>query len=195
MVFFVARVLNFVIFGSKFRILDISSWPYIQFLMRNPMFRLKLSNSAVQRPKNRKNKTRNNLKIEGLDFLSYDFLSYVSTVFQHWSQTLGSFLEALGGSKSSGRPEAKTSTYDHWNRTTWYWFMTKKTKTFTAMKLTTNPKDLLIKLCLICLTCFRGSGAFWGCVWEAFGEIVGGCLGVFWMCFCGVLGGFERVID
>ena len=67
-------------FGSELRILDVSSWLYIQFLMRNPIFRSKLSNSGVQRLKNRKNETRKCLKIKGLDFLSYDFLSYVSTV-------------------------------------------------------------------------------------------------------------------
>ena len=48
----------FLIFGSESRILDVSSWLYIQFLMRNPIFRTKLSNSGVQRPKNKKNETR-----------------------------------------------------------------------------------------------------------------------------------------
>ena len=42
------------IFGSELRILDISSWLYIQFCMQNPNLRSKWTESSVQGPKFRK---------------------------------------------------------------------------------------------------------------------------------------------
>ena len=52
------RTINFDVFSSNFRIPDLSSCLYVQFFMRNPMFRSKMSNSGVQGGKVRKNENR-----------------------------------------------------------------------------------------------------------------------------------------
>ena len=50
--------INFSVFWPDFGILDVSSWQYIQFSMRNPIFRSKISKSGVQGAKIRKNNLR-----------------------------------------------------------------------------------------------------------------------------------------
>ena len=58
MVFFGARVQKFLIFVSNSRILDMSSWLYIQFFTRNPNLQSELTNSFTQRRKLRKTNLR-----------------------------------------------------------------------------------------------------------------------------------------
>ena len=52
------RKISYYMSPAYFGILDVSSGQYIQFFMRNPIFRSEISNSSVQRSKIRKNDLR-----------------------------------------------------------------------------------------------------------------------------------------
>ena len=52
------RVWDFLIFGSNFGILDMSSWLYIQFFTRNPNLQSEFTNSFTHRRKLRKTNLR-----------------------------------------------------------------------------------------------------------------------------------------
>ena len=58
MTLFGPRVWEFLIFGSTFWILDVSSWLYIQFFTRNPNLQSEFTNSFALRRNLRKNNLR-----------------------------------------------------------------------------------------------------------------------------------------